>query len=239
MSGSAEIWSASADGSGQKQLTNDPSDKSAPFADSINKSIFFASNLTGAVEVWQMSADGSDQRQITHTDGGFPLFVSHDGEWVYYHHGTDRTLWRVSPNTGEEQRVLNESSDYFAVSPDGSELAYLRKQGDRSLLTLALLGSGQTIRSFPLADEQFQLCNVVWTPDGKSLAYVANDPRSGNNILWRQQLDGSAPHQIATLGNDVISGGLSLAVSPDQKSLAVIGGHWRFDAVLIRGLRLQ
>lgn len=239
MSGSAEIWCTSADGSSQKQLTKDLADKSAPFADPLNKSIYFASNRTGAVQVWQMSSDGSDQRQITYTDGGFPLFVSRDDEWVYYQHGISRTLWRVSLKNGEEQQVLNEPSDYFAVSPDGSEVAYLRKQGGQSLLTLALLGGGQTIKSFPLADGRSQMCNIAWMPDGKNLAYIANDPESGSNILWEQQLDETAPHQIATIGNDVISGALSLAVSPDQRTLAVIGGRWRFDAVLIRGLHMQ
>jgi Tol biopolymer transport system component/DNA-binding winged helix-turn-helix (wHTH) protein len=239
VSGSSEIWSMNADGSSQKQLTNDPADKSAPFADPLNRSVYFASNRTGAVQVWQMSADGSEQRQITHTDGGFPVFVSSDNEWIYYKHGISRTLWRVSLKNGEEQPVLNESSNYFAVSPDGSDVAYLRKQADRSLLTLALLGSGKTIKSFPLADGRSEMCNIVWTPDGKNLAYIANDPESGINVLWKQPLDETAPHQIATISNDVISGAQSLAFSPDQRTLAVIGGRWRFDAVLIRGLHIK
>jgi Tol biopolymer transport system component/DNA-binding winged helix-turn-helix (wHTH) protein len=239
MSGSSEIWSMSADGSGQKQLTSDPADKSAPVADPFNKSIYFASNRTGAVQVWQMNSDGSDQKQITHTDGGFPLFVSSDNEWIYYQHGISRTLWRVSLKSGEEQPVLNEPSNYFAVSPDGSEVAYPQKHGDQRLLTLALLEGGKAIKSFPLADGRSEMCNIVWTPDGKNLAYIANDPESGSNFLWRQQLDETAPHQVTAMGNDVIRGARSLAVSPDQKTLAVIGGRWRFDAVLIRGLHMQ
>jgi Tol biopolymer transport system component/DNA-binding winged helix-turn-helix (wHTH) protein len=239
MSGSSEIWSTSADGSSQKQLTNDGADKSAPFADPLNRSIYFASNRTGAVQVWQMSSDGSDQSQITYKEGGFPLFVSRDGGWVYYHHGISRTLWKVSLKSGEEQPVLNESSDYFAISPDGSKAAYLRKQGDQALLTVALIAGGQTVKSFPVADGRSQMCNITWMPDGKSLAYIANDPESGTNVLWRQRLDETAPRQNAAMGNDVISGALGLAISPDQKTLAVIGGRWRFDVVLIRGLHMQ
>jgi Tol biopolymer transport system component/DNA-binding winged helix-turn-helix (wHTH) protein len=238
-SGSSEIWSMSADGSSQKQLTNDTSDKSAPFADPLNKSIYFASNRTGTVQVWQMGSDGSDQRQITHTEGGFPLFVSRDNEWVYYQHGISRTLWRVSLKNGEEQQVLNESSNYFAISPDGSEIAYLPKRGDRPALTVALLEGGKTIKSFPLADGRSEMCNIVWTPDGKDLEYIANDPGSGSNVLWMQKIDETTPHQVTAMGNDVISGARSLAVSPDRKALAVIGGRWRFDAVLIHGLHMQ
>jgi TolB protein len=239
MSGNEEIWSMSSDGSSQKQLTSDPADKSSPVADRNNNSIYFASNRSGSVQVWQMNSDGSDQSQLTFENGGFPLFVSLDNEWVYYHHGTDRTLWRVSIKNGEEQQVLNKPSDYFAVSPNSSQVAYLQKQGDQRLLMIASLVDGKPAKTFPLSDKRSQLCNIVWMPDGKDLAYISTDTESGNNTLWRQALDQTAPRQIAMMGSDVIGGALSLAVSPDEKTLSVIDGGWRFDAVLIRGLHLQ
>jgi len=239
MSGSEEIWSMSSDGSSQKQLTNDLADKSAPFADRNNNSIYFASNRSGSVEVWRMNSDGSDPSQLTSGHGGFPLFVSLDNEWVYYQHGTDRTLWRVSTKNGEEKQVLNKPSNYFAISPNGAQVAYLQKQGDQRLVTIASLSDGQPTATFSLVDRRSQLCNIVWMPDGKDLAYITTDAETGNNVLWKQSLGPAAPRQIATIGNDVISGALSLAVSPDEKTLAVIDGGWRYDTVLIHGLRLH
>ena len=239
MSGSEEIWSMNSDGSSQKQLTNDLADKSAPFADRNNNSIYFASNRSGSVEVWRMNSDGSDPSQLTFGHGGFPLFVSLDNEWVYYQHGTDRTLWRVSTKNGEEQQVLNKPSKYFAFSPNGAQVAYLQKQGDQRLVTIASLSDGQPTATFSLVDRRSQLCNIVWMPDGEDLAYITTDAETGNNVLWKQSLGPAAPRQIATIGNDVISGALSLAVSPDEKTLAVIDGGWRYDTVLIHGLRLH
>ena len=186
-----------------------------------------------------MNSDGSDPSQLTFGHGGFPLFVSLDNEWVYYQHGTDRTLWRVSTKNGEEQQVLNKPSNYFAISPNGAQVAYLQKQGDQRLVTIASLSDGQPTATFSLVDRRSQLCNIVWMPDGKDLAYITTDAETGNNVLWKQSLGPAAPRQIATIGNDVISGALSLAVSPDEKTLAVIDGGWRYDTVLIHGLRLH
>jgi len=239
MSGNEEIWSMNAVGSDKKQLTNDLSDKSSPFAAPDNSAIYFASNQSGVVQVWQMNPDGSDMKQLTHVNGGFPLFVSPEGQWVYYHHGTDRTLWRVSTRSTEEQQVLDKPSDYFTVSPTGSQVAYLDKQGDQWTLTVAALNDGRTLKTFPLADRMSQLCNIVWMPGGKVLEYISTNPALAKNFLWKQRLDESAPHKIAAMGDGLIISQLSLAVSPDSKVLAVVQGKWRYDAVLIRGLHLQ
>jgi len=31
-----------------------------------------------------MNTDGSNQTQLTFREGGFPLFTSPDGKWIYY-----------------------------------------------------------------------------------------------------------------------------------------------------------
>jgi Tol biopolymer transport system component len=96
MSGNGEIWSINADGSEQRQLTNGPADDAVPVSSPDNRFIFFVSNRTGEAQVWRMNDDGSNQAQITFKEGGYPIFVSPDGCWVYYYHGVKRTLWRVS-----------------------------------------------------------------------------------------------------------------------------------------------
>jgi len=44
--------------------------------------------------------NGSNQTQITFKEGGFPIFVSPEGSWIYYHHGLQKTLWSVSTKGG-------------------------------------------------------------------------------------------------------------------------------------------
>lgn len=236
MTGNDEIWSINADGSGQKQLTNNTADDYAPVVSPNNSSIFFASNRTGKVHVWRMNGDGSNQMQVTFKEGGFPRLVSSDGKWVYFHHGLDRTLWRVATEGGKEQLVLGKKTHGFAVSPDGSQAAFSEKQGEENVLTVISLADGQPIKTFKFAAPKSNLIKLIWSAEGKYLAYILADGEYQNNTLWFQPLDQISPQRIADLGNEEIFGD-GFALSPDGKSFAVAQGGWRSDAVLLKGLR--
>ena len=230
----SEIWSVNADGSEQRQLTNDAADDSVPMVSPDNNSIFFVSNRTGAAHVWRMNVDGGNQTQITQKEGGYPLFVSPDGKWVYYHHGLHRNLWRVSARGGGEQLVLDKRKTYFAFSPDGLQAAFSEKRGKDRILMIVSLANGRTIKTFGLPDSKAYLLNIAWLPDGKNLAYILKNSEVGNHILWRQPLDGEKPQQITDLGNEEIE---FFAIAPDGKSFAIVQGGVRHDAVLLRGLK--
>lgn len=234
MSGNDEIWSLNADGSEQRQLTNEVAEDNSAVTAPDNNSIFFASNRSGAIHVWRMNSDGSNQTQITQKEGGFPLFVSPDGHWVYYHHGLDRTLWRVSTQNGEEQSVINKGKYAFAISPDGTKAAFPERQNDERLLTVVSLADGQTIKTFKLNDPKAHPLFIVWTSDRKSLAYITSDSVFQNKILWLQPLSEETPQQITAFGDEEIT---SLAAAPDDKTFAVTQGSWKHDAVLLKGLR--
>ncbi|HEY0462272.1 MAG TPA: winged helix-turn-helix domain-containing protein [Pyrinomonadaceae bacterium] len=236
MSGKDEIWSMNPDGSGQRQLTNDGNDKSVPLVSLDNKSVYFASNRSGAAQVWRMNPDGSNQTQITSEEGGFPLSVSPDGAWVYYLHGINRTIWRVATTGGAEQMVLNKSKGFFALSPDGSQVAYSERAGEERILTIVALADGQTVKTFHLADRKSRLLNIAWMPDGKNLMYVSANREYENNVLWVQPLDAETPKQIASLGNEEIRG-FGMSLSQNGKMLAVVQGGWLHDAVLLKGLK--
>lgn len=235
LSGNYEIWSIQTDGSGQRQLTSDPAEETAPLASPANNSIFFASNRTGEVQIWKMDADGSNQMQITRKEGGFPLSVSADGRWLYYHHSLHKTLWRVSTGGGEEQLILNKRKHQLAVSPDGSQAAFEEKQDGENVLMVVRLADGRTIKTFKFADERTALINLKWSPGGDSLMYISAAGEYKNNTLWRQPLDGANPPQkIVDLGDERIT---AAGFAPDGKTFAVTKGGWRHDAVLLKGLK--
>lgn len=234
MTGNSEIWSINRNGTEQRQLTSDPARDSDPFVAPDGGLIYFASNRNGAEQVFRMRADGTDQVQITHQEGGFPFFLSFDGEWLYYHSGVDRSLRRVSLKTGDEQSILALQKYRFAISPDGQTVAYSEKQGSKQLLAIALLTDGRIIRTFATADPNVQLLELAWLPDGNGILYVVTDREFEKNTVWLQKLDGGSPKLITDLGDEEISG---FAVSPDGKSFAVTKGGWKHDAVLITGLK--
>jgi Tol biopolymer transport system component len=246
MSGNHEIWSTNPDGTNRRQLTNSKDEEYYPVVSPDGSLIYFASTRSGAAQVWSMKTDGTEQTQITRQAGGFPLSVTTNGEWLYYLHGVDRTLWRVSLKTGEEQLVLNKQNWLgfgskqnwlgFGVSPDGSLAAYLEKHGDETVLAVAKIPGGQTFKTFRLPDKKSVLQQIGWTPDGKSPLYVSIDQNFENVVLWKQPLNESAPRQIAALGNWGASG-YNLPVSPDGKTFAAVQQEILSDVVLLTGLR--
>lgn len=246
MSGNHEIWSINPDGTNRRQLTSSKDEEYYPVVSPDGYSVYFASTRSGAAHVWRMKTDGTEQTQITRTAGGFPLSVTTNGEWLYYLHGVDRTLWRVSLKNGEEQLVLNKQNWLgfgskqnwlgFGVSPDGSLAAYLEKQGDETVLAIAQIPGGQTIKTFPLPDKKAVLQQIGWTPDGSSPLYLSIDRNFENVVLWKQPLNEKAPRRIAALGNYAVSG-YNLPVTPDGKTFAAVQQEILYDAVLLKGLR--
>ena len=246
MSGNHEIWSISPNGTNRRQLTNSKDEEYYPVVSPDGNTVYFASTRSGAAQVWRMKTDGTEQTQVTHKTGGFPLSITTNGEWLYYLHGVERTLWRVSLASGEEQMVLNKQNWLgfgskqnwlgFGVSPDGSLAAYPEKQGDENILVVAQIPGGQTVKTFRLPDKKLVLQQIGWMPDGSSPLYVSIDQNFENVILWKQPLNEKAPRQIAALGNYAVSG-FTLPVSPDGKTFAAVQQEIMFDVVLLKGLR--
>lgn len=231
-SGNDEIWSIKPNGTGQRQLTNDPADETAPVPSSDGKTVFFASNRTGSFQVWRMNADGSDQTQITFNEAGRPIFVSPDGKWIYYRHGVEKTLWRASTKGGEEELVFNKRAMSFAVSPDRQQAAYSELVSGERIIGIVSLADGRVVRTFNVSDQETSPTDVVWMPDGKAIVYVLL--LGETNLLMLQPTDGQTRIKLADLGPEQING---FAVAPDGKSFAIVQGGWRHDAVLIKGLK--
>lgn len=236
MTGNSEIWSVNADGSEQRQLTNDAASDVCAVVSPNNNFIYFASDRSGGIHVWRMNPDGSDQTQITQKEGGFPIFTSPDGKWVFYISALQKNIWRVSTSGGKEERVLNKTGP-FAFSPDGLLAAFAERQDEGTILSIISLDNKQTIKTFKIPDRKVRLNQLAWSPDGKTLAYILSDGGFENNTLWFQTLGQKIPRKIADLGNEEISGQAGFALSPDGKSFAVVQGNWKRDAVLLKGLR--
>lgn len=237
MTGDAEIWSINADGSELHQLTNDPGGDIAPIVSPDNNFIFFTSNRTGEQHVWRMNRDSTNQTQITTTDGGFPLMVSADGYWLYYRSALNGTLRRVVIGDGREELVLNDMGRHLVVSPDATQAAFTERKNQETVLTIVSLADAKPLKTFATGNPTANLAHLVWSQDGKYLAYVLTDDRRENGKLFFQYLDSDTPRQIADLSGDTIAELSSLALSPDGKRFAAIKGNWKHDAVLIRGLK--
>jgi Tol biopolymer transport system component/DNA-binding winged helix-turn-helix (wHTH) protein len=237
MSGNDEIWSINADGSGRRQLTNDPADERKPVVAPDGNSVYFTSNRTGEAHIWRMNADGSNQEQITKTEGGFPLFVSRDAKLIYYQHAISGTLWSVSIDGRVETLVLNTAKRRFSFSPDGAHLAFEQEEADGSALTIFSVTDKKELKTLKLPNRISRTIEIEWTPDGRSLLCVVNVKDSEENILYLQPVDGGNARQVIDLGDNQTNETLGLAASPDGTKFLVIQGAWKHDVVLINGLK--
>lgn len=235
--GNHDIWTMDAKGGLEKQLTTEPLDDLRPVFSAAHNKIFFASNRTGKYQVWQMGSDGGDQKQVTFDEGGFPLAVTPDGKEVFYHSALGRTLRKVSLDNGAEQDVISEPSHIFAVSPDCKTAAMADDQAGEGRWKLMSLQDGKPVREFTGDDPQAKLMSLAWSVDGRSLYYVSAANNYEKNSLWKLSLDKPLPRKIFDLPNEGLRNENSLAVSPDERTFAVIQGNWQLDAVMIRGFK--
>ena len=237
MSGNAEIWSANADGTDQRQLTNHASGESTPIGSPDGKLIFFASDRTGVLHLWRMNIDGTDARQLTKDDGGYPLAVSPDGRWVFYRSGLNGTIRKADSATGEEFAVAPDLGRRMTVSPDGQSIAFTKNDAGTVSLHLYSIAEERIIKTFTIDQPRSTIVQLEWTRDSRKLAYILTDDKRENGRLMQQDLNSASPVQIADLRGDSFAEMPALAMSADGRSFAVIRGNWKHDAVLIRGLK--
>ncbi|MGQ0543010.1 MAG: winged helix-turn-helix domain-containing protein [Blastocatellia bacterium] len=235
MSGNSEIWTVNADGSDLRQLTNVPTSDIAPMVSPDSKYIFFESDRTGTINIWRMNLDGTDQKQVTTHEGGFPLRISPDGQWLYYRSALQGSLRRVPVEGGQEEIVLNEMGRNLVVSPDATLIAFSERKEQEITLTVYSIVEQKPVKTFTVAAAN--LHHLTWSNDGDYLAYILTDDKREKAKLYFQMLEGGSPRQTADLSGDTVAELSAFALSADGKTFAVIKGNWKHDAVLIKGLK--
>src|SRR5208283_326594 len=118
-------------------------------------------------------------------DGKEILFVSNRGH-IY---GTGG-FWRIKAEPGAEAREIHyEETSWKArpdFSPDGSRMVYSSYMGRQWHNLWLMPANGGD--AFPLTYVDWDQTNVRWSPDGKTLAFIAN--KEGFKVILWQELQG-------------------------------------------------
>ena len=182
-----------------------------------------------------MNADGSDQTQLTQKDGGFPLSVSPDGKWLYYQHGLTRDLWRIETGTLAQENTYSEPSYKYAISPDCTKAALSEKsKNGQTVIKVISLQSGEQLAAFASVQKQDPVWEIEWTPDGSAVLYSQHEVKDRSSTVWEQLSNGGPPKRLLSIYDSFI---YYLSMSRDLRSLAVVDGRWRHDAVVLNAVK--
>jgi Tol biopolymer transport system component/DNA-binding winged helix-turn-helix (wHTH) protein len=234
-SGTWDIWTMNADGTGQRQLTVGTRSNYGPSISPDGRHIVFLSNRAGAFNIWRMEADGSNPVRLTSGTGeNFP-HVTPDGKWVVYAtYGFQQPgmIWKVPMEGGEPVRLTNSPASWPFVSPDGKFVAcvYSSDPSPQGRLAVIPIEGGEPVKFFDV-EPSFR-ANLTWTPDNRGLAFL--DARTGTNNVWMQPLSGGRPVQLTDFGGAGVS---AYDFSRDGRRLVLTRTAETTGVVLIRDFR--
>jgi Tol biopolymer transport system component len=200
----AEIYSILADGSQRRNLTrNQGYDGDFAWSPTGDLVAFWGWRAgTRAPGLFVMRADGTEQRRLTPPDlyvspASEPPTWSPDGRrlaFAGYRQGFG--IWVVSAD-GRDLRLLANGHDPV-WAPVGSRIAFVGELPDYArALEVVDADNGDRLH---VANGQV-LSPPTWSPDARALAFVHNDPVTGQEALFRVDAGGGPP-QVLVPGQD-------------------------------------
>ena len=199
--GSAQIWTASQDGSNLAQLTFlKANDVGTPRWSPDGRGIAFGATASGIDGVYLISADGGKPRALVvdSFNNSQPSF-SHDGQSIYF--TSDRSggpqIYKMSVTGGNQARVTFNGNYNISprVSPDGKTLAWISQRNGGFSLYAMDLASGQELR---LADGATE---PSFSPNGKYIMYAT---KSGGRVsLAVVSVDGRVKQRLTTNAGNI------------------------------------
>jgi Tol biopolymer transport system component len=180
--GDWDIYAMEIDGSGIRQLTDDPSADTGPAISPDGQTIAFVSDRSGNLDIWTMRIDGTDLEQLTTSTypDSAPAW-SPDGTRIAFHRnidGSSHHVWVINADgSGETDLFVGHKPVW---SPDGTRIAFAKfggSQPDYSDVFVANLdGSGLA----NLTNNDANDTDPTWSPDGSRIAFMST--RDGNDL---------------------------------------------------------
>jgi Tol biopolymer transport system component len=230
-SGPPALWIMNADGSGQRQLSDQGPAARSPTVTPDGRSILFEGRDGSGDRIWRMDVNGGSATPITVGPFDWDPVVSLDGRWVHYtSQHPDRPGMHKIPITGGQPTYVDRSYPQDATS-DGRLLVLVEQPGRPAELAHGLVGSFQRVEGVPTLYHPLNRMRTVpvrFTDGGRALLYGAT--HSGVSNMWRKLVAGGPAEQLTDFASDRI---FAFAESHDGRRLAVARGAVQSDVVLI------
>ncbi len=255
--GGDNIWRVKVDGSGLTQVTKESfrllnnADWSPDGDFLVARKHFTSGRSLGAGEMWQYHRTGGSGLQLTkrkndQQDAGQPA-ISPDGRYVYFSedtsaggffqynkdpHGSIYTVRRLDRESGEIVDLISVQGGAInpTPSPDGKQLAFVRRVRDKVVLHTLDLASGLITPIWDGLSHDMQEAwaifgpypNVAYTPDSKALVLWAKGK------LWRVEIASKQATQIPFTAN------VSQTMEPPVRAEYRLDDGATFEAKMLR-----
>jgi Tol biopolymer transport system component len=235
--GNSEIYVMNADGSNQRNLTNDPAENVSPAWSPDGQRLAFLRVEPRAVTLLVVNADGGSLKQLASIPTASSISWSPDGQiLIMDQFSRQGASWLMqwaqvkADGTGPATPLFEQMpADCFALrgSPDGASYAALCRS--RPLPRLWLIAGDGDAKEIAHGVTTFD-----WSPDGRRLAVFSNDPTSGAAALSTFEPMSGAWEPLHRLTDLPLLGAPSeLRWSPDGSRLAFGAGAWDDSSIYL------
>jgi Tol biopolymer transport system component len=200
-----DIFIMRPDGTGRRQLTDDPYQDRGPLWSPGGKKIGFYSNRSGPYEIWTINPDGSELKQLTETslDAVNYAVWSPDGQRMAFYNRSqsrsyiidlDKTWQEQTPEALPPPGEASEAFEVWSWSPDGIWLAGFARRSDGTIAGIAL---------FHLESKQYRMLanfgrSPLWLSDSRRILFCAE------NKLFLLDIESGSYEEIFSISPDVM-----------------------------------
>ena len=221
-SGSAEVWICDRDGRGPVRLTSFVDvNAGSPCWSPDGRWIAFDAYPDGNADIYVISANGGSPRRLT-TEGSAEVVPSwsRDGKWIYF--SSTRTgisqMWKAPAAGGEAVQVTKKGGAYGFESPDGKFVFYAKPEGSVFQPTAVWRVPAEGGEEGAVLDSPRPVNLYAWALMEQGIYFIdveRSEALVAEGFLKFFHFDTGRVTRIASLGQQLATGPLQVAVSPD------------------------